>query len=184
MTLSVVRKSTVDGVCPLEGTLQHRFQLVDRHLGDEAKAAQIDAENRHLGPLHQPRDAEQRAVAAQDDDQVGPLGHLFFAARARAVPEEARFDEDPPLSFLEPRHQPTHHLGGFRLFVFSDQSDDANHWKNPRLDIITALKIKSMRNALTHTPSLPRERDGEAKTKPSSRQSTGAKGRAGAAEGA
>ena len=48
------------------------IELGERDLGEEAEAAEVDAEDRHVGA--RPRDAvghaDERAVAAEHDDQV------------------------------------------------------------------------------------------------------------------
>ena len=48
--------------------------------GEEAEAAQVDGEQRDLAPPDGARGGEQRAVAAQHDDQIAALGHLRRAA--------------------------------------------------------------------------------------------------------
>src|ERR1051326_2514907 len=137
-TLSSVRSEMT-----VEGFFENGLELVHGDFGDEAEAAHIDAEDRHVGPFDEPRDAEQRPVAAEHDDEIGLLRHLLLAARARAVFIEAGLDQHVPFFFLQPRHEPADHLGGFRLFVFCDQTDDADHFSESPHDLITAKKIMS-----------------------------------------
>src|SRR5216684_6354594 len=51
--------------------LERGEQLLDGEGGEEAEPAQVDAEDRHRQVSHQARHAEERAVAAQHEQQIG-----------------------------------------------------------------------------------------------------------------
>ena len=51
-------------------------QLLGLDLDEEPEVAEVDAEHRHRPARHQPQRAEHRAVAAEADDRVRPLGQL------------------------------------------------------------------------------------------------------------
>ncbi len=57
---------------PFDDRFERGVELVDADLGEEPEAAEIDAEDRHVAARLRDsrRHAEQRAVAAHDDDQI------------------------------------------------------------------------------------------------------------------
>ena len=114
------RHALFDFVIPLQGLRQHPLQLVHRHLGDKAQAAQIHAENRHIGPFHQRRDVEQRAVAAQRNDEVGLRRHLFLGTGLRRAAHQAVFYQNFLAPPLKPGNQPAGHLRGFGFLVLGN----------------------------------------------------------------
>ncbi len=60
----------LDGVLAAREPCERRLELVDRRAGEEAEAAQIDAENRYLVGLQEPGAAQQRAVATQGEERI------------------------------------------------------------------------------------------------------------------
>ena len=75
------RHPQVDVEVAGDDALHAREQLLGGHRREKAEAAQVDAKDRH-GPLtHEPRDAQQRTVAAEDDDEVGTRDHIGLGGR-------------------------------------------------------------------------------------------------------
>ena len=66
-----------DAMLAAQGALEFGIQLVDRDRGEKAEAAEIHREQRNLAAADGARRGEQRAVAAQHDDQVAAFGHLL-----------------------------------------------------------------------------------------------------------
>jgi hypothetical protein len=104
---------------PASTGLERRQQLVDAGLGQEAQAAEVDAEDRDVAARLRDagRHPEQRAVAAEEHDEIDEPGE--FVARgvpaAGGIPGEAggltlvhRLD----LSAREPHAQLLELLGG------------------------------------------------------------------------
>ena len=60
------------------------MRLLGGDLGQEAEAAEVDAEDRSFALAHQPRDTEQRAVAAEHHDQVRAQCQLLALDRLGA----------------------------------------------------------------------------------------------------
>ena len=56
------------------------LQLVLLQLRHKAQAAQIDTQHRHTVERHGPGQVQDRAVAAEGDEQVGPLDLLLELA--------------------------------------------------------------------------------------------------------
>ena len=69
--------ASIDLVVAVEHASQRGLRFLDRHFGQKAEAAKIHAEDRNALRRDQPRDAEQRAVAAEHDDQVGTIGEVM-----------------------------------------------------------------------------------------------------------
>ena len=53
------------------------MRLRDSHFGQEAEAAEIHTDDRNVFRCDQAGDAEQRAVATEDDDEVGAIGEVM-----------------------------------------------------------------------------------------------------------
>ena len=53
------------------------LQLVLLQLGHKAQAAQVDAQHRHAVERHCPGQVQDRAIAAEGDQQVGPFDLLL-----------------------------------------------------------------------------------------------------------
>ena len=97
----------------VHGGFQRRKDLRQRHLGQESQAAEIDAEDRdvRLGLRDAAGRAEQRAVAAQDDDHLDHAGKLILSSdvvprrRAGRAGERGRVRVEHRLNVprLEPR---------------------------------------------------------------------------------
>ena len=68
-TRSFIRSET--WALPGEHLLERRVQLALRHLGHEAEAAHVDAEDGDGPAAEQRRGVDERAVAAEDHDEVG-----------------------------------------------------------------------------------------------------------------
>ena len=69
--------ASIDFVVAVEYASQGGSRLLDSHFGQEAKSAKIYAQDRNPPRCDQARDAEQRAVAAEHDDQIGTIGELM-----------------------------------------------------------------------------------------------------------
>ena len=57
-----------------EQTRHRRFELVGLDLGEVAELADVDAEDRHRRRVHEVDRAQHRAVAAERDDEIEPVG--------------------------------------------------------------------------------------------------------------
>ena len=60
-----------------EHAAESGLRLLDGHFGQEAEPAKIHADDGNSLRGDQPRDAEQRAVAAEHHDQVGAIGEMM-----------------------------------------------------------------------------------------------------------
>ena len=60
-----------------EGALQFGEKFVHADGGEKAQAAEIDGEQRNLAAADGARGGEQRAIAAQHDDQIAAFGHVL-----------------------------------------------------------------------------------------------------------
>ena len=69
--------ASIDLVVAREHAPQCGARLRDSHFGQEAEAAKIHAEDRSALRRDHPRDAEQRAVAAEHNYQVGTIGEVM-----------------------------------------------------------------------------------------------------------
>ena len=69
--------ASIDLVVAGEHAPQRGLRFRDSHFGQKAEAAKIHAEDRSALRRDHPRDAEQRAVAAEHDDQVGTIGEVM-----------------------------------------------------------------------------------------------------------
>lgn len=69
----VDRHALLDLVAALDHQVHHGRQVLHLGLGEEAHVPQVHAEQRHRGRAGQLGGAQQRAVTAQDDDQLGPF---------------------------------------------------------------------------------------------------------------
>ena len=72
-----------------ERLLERVVELVARRLGEEAERAQVHAEERHRALADRARGREQRAVAAEHDQQIDARRELL-ELDARARPASAR----------------------------------------------------------------------------------------------
>ena len=61
---------------PVQRGLERRQHLVERRGREEAEAAEVHAENRHAEIADGARHREQRAVTAEDDQEIGEARQL------------------------------------------------------------------------------------------------------------
>ena len=98
----------------------HPLQHVLRHdIGEEAEAAAIDAEQRHGVARHQARRVQQRAIAADGDQEVGPRAQLGVGdsrdARAGHAGRVVLAHQHLDPAAREVRQQRAHALGDARI---------------------------------------------------------------------
>ena len=63
--------SSIDAIVAGEDARQRRIELVAGDRGQEADAPEVDADRRDAGAEQAPQRAQHRAVAAEDDDDIG-----------------------------------------------------------------------------------------------------------------
>ena len=76
---SIMRSSMA--MPPARHRLQRRQHLVERGRGEEAEAAEVDAEDRHAEVADRAGHRQQRAVAAEHDEEIDLAGKLGLAGR-------------------------------------------------------------------------------------------------------
>ena len=76
----------LDRRAPFERRLERGIELGQRDLRQEAEAAEVDAEDRRVpaGLRNPRRHAQERAIAAHEDDQIDVPGNLVARMRLRA----------------------------------------------------------------------------------------------------
>ncbi len=73
---------------PASASVDRRQHVLRHDVGEEAQPAAVDAEQRHGVARHQARGVQQRAIAADGDDEVGAfrdlaLGHALHRLQHR-----------------------------------------------------------------------------------------------------
>ncbi len=106
----------VAAVAALEHVVEAVEHLHGADVGEKAQPAAIDAEQRHVAIIREPRGVQQRAVAADRDQELGAAGerilgqrHDALAGRDRALRVDEHLDAAPGC------------MGGERLHRLRDQ---------------------------------------------------------------
>ena len=77
-----------------EDRVERVEHVLGRHVRQEAQAAAVDADERHVARGDVARGVQQRAVAADRDDQVGFGGDLALVDVRRALERARRIGRD------------------------------------------------------------------------------------------
>ena len=119
-----------------EHLLQRRIKLIERHACEKAEPAQIYREDRDVVPAERARRRKQRAVSAENDQQIDPgaerVARQHRLAQIEATPVRFLVDEDADFPLVQPRDQRRHDGGHQVSDWFADNAGGANH----RLDAI------------------------------------------------
>src|SRR6476661_4138138 len=78
------RHALFDGVVVARDVLDRGVEVVSLRLGEEAHVPEVDAEQRHVHAAGELGASQDRAVTAEDHDEVAPLGHLLLGADVHA----------------------------------------------------------------------------------------------------
>ncbi len=101
----------------------------ERDVGEEAQSSQIDADERHVVRRELARHGEERAVAADDDRDIGLCAQAL--GRGRGIAREGRelrglgFEHDLVPASLEEAREPCQRFCGRRGRIPADQGDAA-----------------------------------------------------------
>ncbi len=99
--LRIEQEAMFDGVLAVEHRADLRFDLIGRDVGEKPEPAAIDADHRHLRRSQIARDAEQAAVAADDDQQITQIDRVPCALRSDAGTTSAALRPSPFRTTIE-----------------------------------------------------------------------------------
>src|SRR4029453_11309042 len=107
-------EALLGGIVAAQDGLQCGKERLERGRREEAEASEGDAREGHAETVHEPRDREQRAVAAEDDDEVDLAGDGLALRDHHPWKPEARgrlaVDHDLPPVRRQPLDQPPRHF--------------------------------------------------------------------------
>jgi len=130
-----------------EHLFEHGIELIERNRGEKTEAAEIYGENRNVVRFQRTGGRQQRAVAAEDDQEIDFVAHRFARDTWDVELDAAlRFHVDVHFNFalVEPGNQRRNYRRDHFLDWFANDSDGSNHeWRaNSNLSAAAGVEKK------------------------------------------